>query len=63
MHSLLRDLQRALVLGPIVTLISCSGEDPVSPSAAPEHDLDGYTSQLKNSVRIAWVKSDVEGYL
>lgn len=63
MRSPLRNLGRALILGPIVALLSCSGEDLVSPPTAgsiaitttttgPEPDPDGYAVSVNDGAEV-----------
>lgn len=63
MRSPLRNLARALILGPSVALLSCSGEDLVSPPTAgsiaitttttgPEPDPDGYAVSVNDGAEV-----------
>ena len=63
MRSPHRNLGRALILGPIVALLSCSGEDLVSPPTAgsiaitttttgPEPDQDGYAVSVNDGAEV-----------
>lgn len=62
MHSPIRDLGRALILGPILALLSCGGEDLVSPTTGsiaitttttgPEPDPDGYAISVNDGAEV-----------
>src|SRR5688500_5452278 len=62
MHSSLRGLGRALTLGPILALLSCSGDNLVSPTtgsiaittttAGPEPGPDGYAISVNDGAEV-----------
>jgi Tol biopolymer transport system component len=62
MHSSLRDLGRALTLGPILALLSCGGDDLVAPTTGsiaittttggPAPDPDGYAISVNDGAEV-----------